>query len=273
MRIAHVSDLHFGAALPDVVDGLRDRLIELSPDLVVASGDFTMAGRHEEYRAAREAVESWGLPVLATPGNHDVPVYNLWERFTRPFARYERHMGPATMDRYAGGDTALLSLNSARPWDLSFNWSHGRLSDRQVDEADAFFRAHGEAGFKALVVHHPFVVPEDLPGFRTIGNGDAMLEVLALHRVDAVLTGHLHRQFRTARRLPLEEDEHTVELLQVATATSSRHRDQPNAFAVIRTGRGRFEYSTEVWNGERFSAVSPATHLEEGARRPERISA
>ncbi len=259
MMIAHVSDLHFGAALPDVVDGLRDRLIELAPDLVVASGDFTMAGRHGEYRAAREAVESWGLPVLATPGNHDVPVYNPWERFIRPFARYARYMDPATFDRYTGDDAALLALNSARPWDLSFNWSHGRLSGEQVKEADAFFGERADASFKALVVHHPFFVPEDLPGFRTIGNADAMLDVLARHRVDAVLTGHLHRQFRAARNLPLKGDEHTVSLLQVATATSSRHRDQPNAFAVIRTGRERFEYSTEVWNGERFEAPASPT--------------
>lgn len=266
MIIAHVSDLHFGAALPEVVEGLRERLIDLAPDLVVASGDFTMAGRHGEYRAAREAVESWGLPVLATPGNHDVPVYNLWERFTRPFARYARHMGPATIDRYAGESAAVLSLNSARPWDLSFNWSNGRLSRRQVREADAFFGEHSDAPFKALAVHHPFFVPEDLPGFRTIGNKEPMLAVLARHRVDAVLTGHLHRQFRAARSLPLEEGDHTVNLLQVATATSSRQRDQPNAFAVIRTGRGRFEYSTEVWNGERFAAPASTTRSSATAR-------
>lgn len=252
MKIAHLSDLHFGAEIPDVVLGLHARLGEIAPDLVVISGDFTMAARPREFADARAFVESLPFPVVSTPGNHDIPVHNLAARFTLPLRRFRRAIGPVTGDRFESGGVALLSLNSARPWDLSFNWSHGRLSHRQIARADAFFSSHADAAFKALVVHHPFFVPEALPGFRTIGNGEEMLRVLARRRVDAVLSGHLHQQSRTTRRFEVESASHEIVLLQVATATSSRHRDQPNAFAVIETGDGDFKVSAEVWTGEAF---------------------
>lgn len=252
MRIAHLSDLHFGAEIPDVVVGLHARLAELRPDLVVISGDFTMAARHREFADARAFVERLPFPVLSTPGNHDIPAHNLAERFGLPFRRFDRAIGSITANRFAADGVAMLSLNSARPWDLSFNWSHGRLSDAQVAEAGRYFAEHADAPFKALVVHHPFFVPEALPGFRTIGNGEAMLGVLARHGVDAVLSGHLHQQSRTMRCLEFESRSHDITLLQVATATSSRHRDQPNAFAVIETGGGAFELAAEVWTGSAF---------------------
>ncbi len=233
MRILHLSDVHFGAADDALVDAVVARTRDLDPDLVVASGDFTMAGRAGEFEAAAEFLRRLRVPVVATPGNHDLPVYNLLERFLRPLRRYDRWIGPLAMQQHHADGVALCSLNSARPWDLSLDWSHGRLSDEQIASADAFFAKTTDAMFRALVVHHPFYVPEELPGFRTIGNADAMLDVLARHRVHAVLSGHLHQQSVTARELPLESDAHTVMLLQVASATSSRRRRQPNAFNVL----------------------------------------
>lgn len=253
MRIVHLSDLHFGSEIEGIVDALVERVGEIEPDLVVASGDFTMAAREGEYRAARAMLERIGCPVLATPGNHDVPVYNLFERFFSPWGRYREWIEPVTVDRFVGEGCALLSVNSARAWGFSLNWSHGRLSRGQIGQADRFFAEHEGAGFKALVVHHPFLVPDDLPGFRAVGLGDEMLDVLGRRGVDAVLTGHLHRQFTAKREVTVGVGSHGVTLLQVSTATSSRNRNQPNAFAVIEVGEGGFETASEVWDGERFS--------------------
>lgn len=258
MNIAHLSDIHFGTHIPKIVDGLIERLHELEPDLVVISGDFTMAARHREFAMARDFLAAVPYPVLATPGNHDMPVYNIIERFAAPFRRYNRAIGSITDDRYANDACAMLAVNSARPWDLSLDWSHGRLSDEQIESADRFFAAYADSAFKALVVHHPFFVPEDLPGFRTIRNGEAMLAVLAKHDVQAILTGHLHRQFTTTRHLPLETGCHEIALLQVATVASSRRRDQPNAFAVIKLDGAHFETLAEVWDGSRFVTRRPA---------------
>ncbi|MBX3321879.1 MAG: metallophosphoesterase [Phycisphaeraceae bacterium] len=249
MRIAHVSDIHFGAADEDLIEAVIAAVRGIEPDLVVISGDLTMAARAREFRRAAAFIAALGAPVLSTPGNHDLPVFDLVERFTAPLRRYRRHIEPITMSALTTDKVAILSLNSARPWDLSWNWSHGRLSRAQIAEADAFFAAASAARFRALVVHHPFYVPEDLPGFRVIGNGEAMMAVLARRRVHAVLSGHLHQQAMVSREIELDEyveqagagagaGAHTVMLLQVASATTTRRRNQPNAFAVLEIGSG-----------------------------------
>lgn len=252
VRLAHISDLHFDRVVEGTAEALLESIGELAPNAVVLSGDFTMAGRVREFRSAAAFVRRIDAPVIATPGNHDIPVYAVLERFLRPLRRYERWIAPLADDRLVVGGCAMLALNTARPWDLSWNWSHGRFSRAQIEEADAFFAEHSSAESRVLVAHHPFYVPEDLPGFRTVGNGDRMLAVLARRRVSLVLTGHLHRRDASHRDMPLEEafDEpgaRRVHLVQASTATSERQRDQPNAFNWIEIGDGRVTLTPMVF--------------------------
>ena len=259
MRIAHLSDLHFGAALPHAVDALMRRIAAIRPDLVVMSGDFTMAARHREFDDAKAILDELPMPILAVPGNHDIPVYNLVERFFSPLDRYTRAVQPFAADRFVSRAAAILGLNTARPWELSFNWSHGRLSADQIDEADRFFDANADARFKALVVHHPFEVPADMPGFKAVRNSDAMVDVLAKHRVDLVMSGHLHRQFVTSRSVDRVHGCHTLHLLNAGSPTTHRHREHPNAFAVIDVVADGISIRDEVFDGERFVQESHET--------------
>jgi 3',5'-cyclic AMP phosphodiesterase CpdA len=74
-RIAHLSDIHFGAHDSAVVAGAEAWLAETRPDLVVISGDFTQRARVDQYREAGaflDRIEAQGLPTLGVPGNHDV---------------------------------------------------------------------------------------------------------------------------------------------------------------------------------------------------------
>ncbi len=77
-RIAHISDLHFGAEDPAVVAALAEELRADRPDLVAISGDLTMQARGAEFRDARQFMDGLGLPTLAVPGNHDLTPYKLW---------------------------------------------------------------------------------------------------------------------------------------------------------------------------------------------------
>ncbi len=264
MRIAHISDLHFGTHVPELVEGLAVRLEELSPDLIIASGDFTMAGRHHEFAQAAAFLRRLRAPVLAVPGNHDVPVYNLAERFTRPFARFRHYLSDITTTNHIGGGACVLGVNSARPWDLSFNWSHGHLSNRRVRITDRFFARHQEVPFRALVIHHPFYVPEEFPGFRTIGNGDAMMRVLAQRGVQAVFAGHLHAQFVVSREIALGDGPRSVVVMQVASVTSTRHRNQTNAFNLVEADGSGAVITAQAWSGSAY-APGEAKRIEWGA--------
>ena len=106
IRMAHLSDLHFGSEIPNVTEALLEAVGEISPDVVVISGDFTMAGRRSEYRSAAEFVSRIRAPVVATPGNHDIPAYALWERFTNPLGRYQEWISPIAYTKYSSASVA-----------------------------------------------------------------------------------------------------------------------------------------------------------------------
>src|SRR5438034_6672299 len=90
-RVLHLSDLHVGSRDASELIGPLARLIErLEPALVVASGDLTHRGRPDQHARAAAFLKRLGPPVLAIPGNHDIP-HTFPARFTRSFAEFERH--------------------------------------------------------------------------------------------------------------------------------------------------------------------------------------
>mgnify|MGYP005864678259 CR=1 FL=1 len=113
-RIAHLSDLHFGATDPAVVEALAAELAADRPDLVLISGDLTMRARRREFREARRFIERLPGPVLAVPGNHDVSPFRLVERFLDPFATWRRELGHATEWLWQDAELAVVGVNTAR---------------------------------------------------------------------------------------------------------------------------------------------------------------
>src|SRR6185503_7363957 len=116
-RIAHLSDVHFGAHDPAVVTGAEAWLAEARPDLVVISGDFTQRARRDQYREAAaflDRIEATGIPTLGVPGNHDVPLYDVVQRFTRPLHRYRRFIDDHLCPWFENARMAVLGINTAR---------------------------------------------------------------------------------------------------------------------------------------------------------------
>jgi len=90
--IIHVSDLHFGRVNPAILSPLVAFIRGARPDLVAVSGDLTQRARTREYLAAREFLRSIPFPQIVVPGNHDVPLHNLFSRFVRSLDRYRRYI-------------------------------------------------------------------------------------------------------------------------------------------------------------------------------------
>lgn len=90
--IAQMSDLHFGRHDPTVMEDLLTSVNDNRPDLVALSGDFTQRARHAEFAEARRFLDRISQPKLVVPGNHDVPLYNMFARFLAPFAKYDHYV-------------------------------------------------------------------------------------------------------------------------------------------------------------------------------------
>jgi 3',5'-cyclic AMP phosphodiesterase CpdA len=268
-RIAHLSDLHFGAELPDIVAALAEELARDPPDLVAISGDLTMRARTREFVAARAFLDGLRSPVLAVPGNHDLAAYWLAERYLDPYARWRRHVGAETEPVFQDARVGVVGLNTARRGGWYADWSRGRVSSDRLARCEARLAALPPGLTRIVIAHHPFLPPRADPEARAVGGAARALAAFARQGVRLVLSGHLHvgdvaepareagaRATGTAAATTVAEGPLTVVLS--STTTSRRLRGEPNAFNEIRIApEGRVEVFARAWDGTRWAAVAP----------------
>ena len=192
LRIAQLSDLHFGgplSLLDEQLDGLLARVRAIDPDLVVLAGDLTTAGYEWEYEQAARWVERIEFPKIVIPGNHDARNvgYVHFERFFgEPYSRFRLPFDDERAERLRASGFTAVGLDSSEP-----DVDEGRVGrDRygwlaqQFDEPD---------DIRIVAVHHHLV---PIPGTGRERNivldaGDLLLTLTSLD-VDVVLCGHKH---------------------------------------------------------------------------------
>lgn len=272
--VAHISDLHFGRIDPAVVEGLHAALRACRPDLVVVSGDLTQRARTRQFLAARDFLDRLALPYLVVPGNHDIPAYDLLARFTRPLGRYRRYIVDQLYPIHCDDEIAAFGLNTARPLVAHWNWAHGSLSHGQLARAGVVLGSLPAGLFKIVVTHHPFLPPPDAPRTRLVGRAGRALEVFKQHGVDLLLAGHLHRSYSGDVASHHAMIEHSILVIQAATATSTRLRNEPNAFNLLTIDGGRLGLTVWGWTGTAFAPGASETFVKSAGRwMAERIAA
>lgn len=248
-RIAHLTDLHFGAEDPAVLAALIEDVSRAAPDLIAVSGDLTQRARHREFHAAVQFLRALGAPVLAVPGNHDVTPFDLVERFADPWSRWRRHVGPETEPVWMDAQVAVVGLNTARRGGFYLNWARGGVCRARLARLEARLAAIPPHLFRIVVAHHPFAAPALNPTARLVGGAARAMEAFACHGVRMVLSGHLHLpDIATAPGA-------RIMLVQGATATSHRLRGAPNAWHLITVERGKAVVTTRAWHGARWTTA------------------
>jgi 3',5'-cyclic AMP phosphodiesterase CpdA len=194
-RILHVSDLHVGRRdSPDAHEALRELASRLRPELVIASGDLAHRGRREQHEQAASLLRSLELPLLAVPGNHDIP-YTFPARFTRPWAEFER-VWATTEPVYRGEQVFVVGLNSVRPW----RHQSGRVTAAQLTAAAERFREAPPGALRIAVLHHHVLGAPWRSRKKPVAGRNVVLARLVESGAQLVLAGHIHQSTVAERR-------------------------------------------------------------------------
>jgi 3',5'-cyclic AMP phosphodiesterase CpdA len=226
-KIAHLSDLHFGAVDPAVVEAAVTAVNGAAPDLIVISGDLTQRARSSQFHAARAFLDRLSKPQIVVPGNHDVPLWNVVARGWTPLTKYRRIVSDDLTPFYADAEIAALGLNTAR----SFTIKDGRLNRRQLAAARTHFAQAAPEAVRIVVTHHPFDQPEAERFGDIVGRARLAIAAFTALGVDLILSGHLHVT-RTGPSTTRYPGSGTL-LVQAGTATSIRRRGEVNSFNLI----------------------------------------
>lgn len=242
--LVHLSDLHMGRLHSDVLAPLASTIRALTPDLVVISGDFTQRATIPEFEQARAFLDDLALPTLSIPGNHDVPLWNLTQRFVTPLERYQRYITSDLSPVYQDEEILVAGVNTARGLVLG---GEGRINKSQVEQLLARLSVAPPGVRRIVVTHHPFDLPPGVRERRLLGRATMAMARLATAGADLFLSGHLHLSHvsHSAERYRIAG--HSALIVQAGTV-SMRGRGEEPSFNVLRLTPERLTVDRLVWD-------------------------
>lgn len=236
-RILHLSDLHFGAPyVPDVGNAVLKLAPALEADAIVISGDLTERAKRDQFRDAADFLSALpDVPQLCVPGNHDVPLYRVGERFLAPHSLYREFISEALNPLLELKNAVIIGLDSTAP---RRTISNGRIHQWQLDISEEFFADAPLGAARIVVAHHHFAPAPDPLFDRSMPKAKRAIMRFVEDDVDMILGGHLHRAYigNTLDVYPGIHRERGIVIVQSGTTTSRRGRGrerEKNSLNVI----------------------------------------
>lgn len=274
IRLLHLSDLHFGTEYEPAVQALMRLVDDVQPNLVLLSGDITQRARRSQFAAARRFVQALQRPVLAVPGNHDIPLFNVLARMMSPYGGYRRALGPVLEPVIDIPGLLAIGVNSTRP----ARHERGEVSAAQAERvARRLSQARADC-LRVVVLHHPVRAVVDSDRKNLLIGRHVAVPAWVEAGVDLILAGHIHLPYvlpvsggedaggeADAAGLTLWEQGASVQgtpetmqtqarqawVVQAGTAVSRRMRGgAPNSVYVIEHGveEGLHQCAIERWD-------------------------
>lgn len=237
MNILHISDLHFG---PPYVPAVGEALIriagQLEADVTVVAGDLTQRAKRQQFADAKEFLDRLPKrPTVVIPGNHDVPLYRLRERFTDPYRLYREYISPDLNMVLKTDEAVMVGLNSTAPRSAI---SNGRLHHSKLEYCrEAFENAPPDVA-RIVIAHHHFAPAPDYLHDQTMPKAKRAMNLFVDLGVELILGGHLHRAYigNSLDFYPGNHRDRGIVIVQSGTATSRRGRGrerEKNSFNYI----------------------------------------
>lgn len=235
--ILQLSDPHFGTERPTAMAALQQLCADQKPDLLLVSGDITQRARAAQFDDARAFFDSLGVPArLIVPGNHDIPLFDVFTRAFNPYRHFTRVFGAALEGEFERDDVLVIAINTTR----RYRHKHGEVSDEQVERVAKRLTTARPEQVRLVVVHQPITVTRDVDINNLLRGHENAARKWSHAGADAVLGGHIHLPYVVPIVERWPDVPHPTWSVQAGTALSSRVRDGiSNSVNVIRTGPGR----------------------------------
>ena len=274
LTLLQISDLHFGPPYIEKIGEAALRIApELRPDAVIVSGDLTQRAKREQFESAKRFLSRLpDAPQLVIPGNHDVPLYRVYERMVNPHKLYQeiicQDLNPVLKIKQA----VIAGLDSTAP---RTGISNGRIFKRQLDACEAVFRGAGMDCIRIVVAHHHFAPAPDYLRDSIMPKAKRAMERFADLRVEMILGGHLHRAYigNSLDFYPGTHRDRGIIIAQCGTTTSQRGRGrerEKNSLNLIEIGAKTITITHFMYfhESDSFEAFSRHT-FRRGARLPD----
>ncbi|CAM4125850.1 metallophosphoesterase family protein [Bordetella tumulicola] len=242
-RIVHLSDTHFGTEREPVVQAVLSLVGELQPDLVLLGGDITQRARRSQFAAARRFVQSLQRPVLAVPGNHDIPLFNVLARLVNPYGAYRRAMGAVLEPVVEIPGLLAIGVNSTRPG----RHKNGQVDAAQISRVAQRLRKADPDALRLVLLHHPVRALVDSDQRNLLIGREQAVPAWIDAGVDLVLGGHIHLPYVLPVQGEAQAAARQAWAVQAGTAVSHRVRGGiSNSINVIEHSAGDAQHHCSV---------------------------
>ena len=249
-----MSDLHFGAGHDAEIDlGLAELVGRVKPELIVVSGDLTHRAKRRQHEDAARFLRSLGPPLLAVPGNHDIPW--TWRRLTGPFMEFER-VWQTTEPLFQSESLQVVGLNSARPW----RHQSGGIRSSQLESARELFESRAPGALRVVVIHHHLIGAPWRSRKKPVSRRNTVLAGLVDAGAELILAGHIH-QAAVSERHEFEVVDGAVPGVTVSVAPGlglprPSRRGEARGAHTYTVSSDAIEVETSMWREEGWNVTA-----------------
>ena len=220
--LLQISDPHFGTEQTPVVQALLELARDHAPELVVLSGDITQRARRSQFSAARRFVDRLKPPaLLAIPGNHDIPLFNVAARIFAPYANYSRAFGENLEPVFEAAHLLVIGVNTTRPR----RHKDGELSPEQIERVAQRLRRADAPQVRIVVVHQPVLAIRASDEDNLLDGHRQAVPAWAAAGGDIIMGGHIHLPYVRSLRSTFSDLPREIWTVQAGTSVSSRIRE------------------------------------------------
>jgi 3',5'-cyclic AMP phosphodiesterase CpdA len=228
LRIAHLSDPHFGTVVPAVQRALEGELQMHPPDLILLTGDITQRARRNQFEQARSFLDALPkVPCLVLPGNHDLPLFDVLTRMVKPYGHYRRYISPDLQPGFVDARLGVICVDATS----RLRHKDGALTRHQIDST-AQKLAGLDVPFRLVATHQPLAAVVNADVHNVARGASQALDQWIAAGADLFLGGHIHLPY--CIEVSTTDLRQTGVLLQAGTCLSRRVRNGiPNSYNLV----------------------------------------